>query len=169
MFETLVFSSTGAKLNRSWFFRSPPKPKYSKVIIHLSEQVSHQDIPDFGGRNCLSSIHLRTGVAGLRLVGSYYRDWEENAVKPAHRISESGSQVGFTLVEWPNQPRSYCWASVWWCWEKGAKRINSIFTLHFSLSVIYSFLSLADLPKEGFQDMDVYEVKSVEISAVNRE
>jgi hypothetical protein len=30
-------------------------------------------------------------------------------------------------------------------------------------------LPLADLPKEGFQDMDVYEVKSVEISAVNRE
>ena len=99
MFETLVFYSTGAKLNRSWFFRSPPKPKYSKVIIHLSEQVSHQDIPDFGGRNSLPSIHLRTGVAGLRLVGSYYRDWEENAVKPAHRISQSGSHRGFTLVE----------------------------------------------------------------------
>ena len=38
------------------------------VIIHLSEQVSHQDIPDFGGRNCLSSIHLRAGVAGPVLL-----------------------------------------------------------------------------------------------------
>jgi len=126
MFETLVFSSTGAKLNRSWFFRSPPKPKYSKVIIHLSEQVSHQDIPDFGGRNSLSSIHLRTGVAGLRLVGSYYRDWEENAVKPAHRISQSGSHRGFTLIESPNW--SWC-ESYYYFFKIGLKNLRMFNTM----------------------------------------